>query len=37
VGENFKTHVVFDYAPGTANPESSGTVPILERGANRIP
>ena len=34
---NFKTHVVFDYAPGTASPESSGTVRILEKGANRIP
>jgi hypothetical protein len=34
---NFKTHVVFDYAPGTESPESSGTVRILEKGANRIP
>ena len=34
---NFKTHVVFDYAPGTATPESSGTVRILTKGANRIP
>jgi hypothetical protein len=34
---NFKTHVVFDYAPGTASPESSGTVRILTKGANRIP
>jgi hypothetical protein len=34
---NFRTHVVFDYAPGSASPESSGTVKILQRGANRIP
>jgi hypothetical protein len=34
---NFKTGVVFDYAPGSADPESSGTVKILERGTNRIP
>jgi hypothetical protein len=34
---NFKTGVVFDYAPGSASPESSGTVKILVKGANRIP
>jgi hypothetical protein len=34
---NFKTHVVFDFAPGSATPESSGTVRILTKGANRIP
>jgi hypothetical protein len=34
---NFKTGVVFDYAPGSATPESSGTVRILTKGANRIP
>ena len=34
---NFKTRVVFDYAPGTASPESSGTVRIVTKGANRIP
>jgi hypothetical protein len=33
---NFKTGVVFDYAPGES-PESSGTVRILQRGPNRIP
>jgi hypothetical protein len=33
---NFKTGVVFDYAPG-ASPESSGTVKILQKGPNRIP
>jgi hypothetical protein len=34
---NFKTGVVFDYAPGSAQPESSGTVRILAAGPNRIP
>jgi hypothetical protein len=34
---NFKTHVVFDYAPGSDHPESSGTVRILERGTKPIP
>jgi hypothetical protein len=34
---NFKTGVVFDYAPGSDKPESSGTVRILETGANRLP
>ena len=35
---NFKTGVVFDYAPDDADkPESSGTVRIVTRGANRIP
>jgi hypothetical protein len=34
---NFKTGVVFDYAPGSATPESSGTVRIVTKGTNRIP
>jgi hypothetical protein len=34
---NFGTHVVFDYAPGSAQPESSGTVRIIAAGPNRIP
>jgi hypothetical protein len=34
---NFRTGVVFDYAPGSATPESSGTVRILTAGPNRIP
>jgi hypothetical protein len=33
---NFRTHVVFDYAPGSTSPESSGTVKILEKGSQRI-
>jgi hypothetical protein len=34
---NLKTGVVFDYAPGSATPESSGTVRIVTKGAKRIP
>ena len=33
---NFKTHVVFDFAPGSDTPESSGTVKILQRGSQRL-
>jgi|1186.fasta_scaffold351660_2 hypothetical protein len=33
---NFRTGVVFDYAPGES-PESSGSVRLLQRGPNRIP
>ena len=29
---NFKTHVVFDYAPGSLHPESSGTIKIVKVG-----
>ena len=34
---NFETGVVFDYAPGSTSPESSGRVKILQRGPARIP
>jgi hypothetical protein len=34
---NFATGVVFDYAPGSAHPESSGTVTIVHRGSHRLP
>ena len=34
---NFKTHVVFDYAPGSASPESSGRVTVVHRGAQPLP
>jgi hypothetical protein len=34
---NFATGVVFDYAPGSASPESSGSVRVLTKGSNRIP
>ena len=33
---NFKTHVVFDFAPGSDTPESSGRVRILQRGSQRL-
>ena len=29
---NFKTHIVFDYAPGSLRPESSGTIKIVKTG-----
>lgn len=34
---NFKTHVVFDYAPGSLAPESSGVITVRKRGAERLP
>ena len=34
---NFKTHTVYDFAPGSATPESAGTITVVTRGANRIP
>jgi hypothetical protein len=34
---NFKTHVVFDYAPGSLHPESSGTVKIVKTGTTKAP
>ena len=34
---NFATHVVFDYAPGSLHPESSGTVKIVKTGASKAP
>jgi hypothetical protein len=34
---NFATGVVFDYAPGSAHPESSGTVTVVHRGAHPLP
>jgi hypothetical protein len=33
---NFQTHAVFDYAPGSTGPESSGTVKILQKGSQKI-
>jgi hypothetical protein len=33
---NFATGVVFDYAPGSAKPESSGTVKVLKAGKHKI-
>lgn len=34
---NFKTGIVFDYAPGSLHPESSGTVTIQKRGSHPLP
>jgi hypothetical protein len=34
---NFKTGVVFDYAPGSTQPESSGSVKIVTAGATPLP
>jgi hypothetical protein len=34
---DFARHVVFDYAPGSAHPESAGTVTIVHRGQSPLP
>ena len=34
---NFSTGVVYDYAPGSAHPESSGTVTVQKRGSHPLP
>jgi hypothetical protein len=34
---NFTTHTVYDYAPGSATPESAGTIKVVKRGAHKIP
>jgi hypothetical protein len=34
---DFARHVVFDYAPGSARPESAGTVTIVRRGQSPLP
>jgi hypothetical protein len=34
---NFKTHTVYDYAPGSTSPESAGTIKVVKRGAHPIP
>jgi hypothetical protein len=34
---NFKTHTVYDFAPGSTTPESAGTITVVTRGPNRIP
>ena len=34
---NFSTHVVYDYAPGSSHPESSGTVTVQKRGMHPLP
>ena len=34
---NFAKHTVYDYAPGSASPESAGTITVVKSGPNRIP
>jgi hypothetical protein len=34
---NFRTHTVYDYAPGSATPESAGTIAVAHRGQARLP
>jgi len=34
---NFATHVVFDYAPGSLKPESSGTITVVHKGSSPLP
>jgi hypothetical protein len=34
---NFATGVVYDYAPGSTHPESSGTVTVQKRGSHPLP
>jgi hypothetical protein len=34
---NFQTHTVYDFAPGSATPESAGTIKVVTRGPHRIP
>jgi hypothetical protein len=34
---NFANHTVYDYAPGSASPESAGTIKVVKRGAHPIP
>jgi hypothetical protein len=34
---NFKTHAIFDYAPGSLHPESTGTVTIAKQGSTKPP
>jgi hypothetical protein len=34
---NFQNHTVYDYAPGTAHPESAGYIKVVTRGKHRLP
>lgn len=34
---NFQNHTVYDYAPGTAHPESAGYITVVKRGHRRLP
>jgi hypothetical protein len=34
---NFQNHTVYDYAPGSAHPESAGYITVVHRGHQRLP
>ena len=34
---NFATHTVYDYAPGSASPESAGTITVVKCGKKPLP
>ena len=34
---DFAHHIVFDYAPGSAHPESAGTITVVRRGHRPLP
>jgi hypothetical protein len=34
---NFRTHRIFDYAPGSLHPESIGNVTVVKSGSRRLP
>jgi hypothetical protein len=34
---NLRTHTVYDYAPGSASPESAGYITIVKKGSQRLP
>jgi len=34
---NLRTHTVYDYAPGSAKPESAGTITVVTCGKHQIP
>ena len=34
---NFATHTVYDYAPGSASPESAGTITVVKCGKEPLP
>jgi hypothetical protein len=34
---NFTTHAIYDYAPGSLHPESTGTVTIVKQGSTKPP
>ena len=34
---DFVNHIVYDYAPGSDQPESVGTITVVQTGDNRIP